>query len=105
MFDQICSMGLFHCQHLSRSPAQIAITAITLGQCHRVTTFQVLAVQLLVGFVDEHQAFFAQTKAAPAIFVDSATHADTIWGKTMGLTFTPVPDSAGTIARAEFVPE
>ncbi|MNJ53485.1 hypothetical protein D3C77_488730 [compost metagenome] len=105
VFDLIGPMGFFHRQYLALGPAQIAVTALALGEWLGYITRQVLGVQLLVGFVDEHQAFIAQAKAAATVFVDPAAHAEAIWRQAMGLAVAPVPDPAGAIAGTELIPE
>ena len=64
-----------------------------------------MAIQLLIGLIDEHHAVTGQAKRAPAIFVHPTAHTERGRCQAIGRSITPLPDPARGILRAVFVPE
>ena len=95
----------FNRQHLAGAPAQVTVAALAVGQRLRLPAAEPLAVELLVGFVDEHQPVVAQAETAAAILVDAAAHAEAVGGQAAGLAVTPLPDAATAVLGAKLVPE
>ncbi|MDL5597917.1 hypothetical protein QS468_34790 [Bacillus subtilis] len=94
----------FHGQHLTAGKMQIAIPTLARRQRLRLA-IQRLAIQLLIRLVDENHAIRRQTKRPTAIFVHTATHAETRRRQTFRHAIAPVPDPARSVCRPVFIPE
>ncbi|GGU75086.1 hypothetical protein GCM10009504_35390 [Pseudomonas laurentiana] len=70
-----------------------------------MTTIEALPIQLLVRFVNEHQAVVCKAERAPAVLVYPAAHAESIGRQAAGAALVPMPDPAGTVLRAKGIPE
>lgn len=63
---QAVLVGLFFDgQHLAVGPLQVTVSALARGQCLGCCASQGLAVELLVGLVDEEQRLITQARCAP----------------------------------------
>jgi hypothetical protein len=84
---------------------QSTIARLSMGHRLRQATGHGLAVQLLVGLVDEHQLVVGQAEGTAAVFIHPAAHAEAIGRQAVvgAVAFGPQP--AGAVLRAKFVPE
>ena len=92
-------------QDLAVAVLQIAVATVTAGQRVRSFTGQGLAIQLLVGLVDEHHAAIAQAERTAAVLIDPTAHTEPWWRQANGTAVLPAPDSAGGVFGSVFVPE
>ena len=95
----------FDRQHLPMGKLHIAIAAVALGQGVRRSALQCLHIHLLIGLVDEHHAVIAQAKRPAAVLIHTTAHAEAVGRQAVRLTVAPVPEAAGRVLGAIFVPE
>ncbi len=96
---------LFNGKNPATAEEHAAVALVARGQRHRFAGVQRLSIQLLVALVDEHYGVIGEAERTAAVFIHPTAHAEALWRQAALAVGVPVPDAAGAVFGAVFVPE